>query len=72
MRDQAPISSPPAHDRPIQGRKRLKAVLTGFGAFPGAPFNPSQTLALAVHRQCRARLQRAGIDLDVATYHTVP
>jgi len=65
MRDQAHISSSRAHEMPAQGRKSLKVVLTGFGAFPGAPFNPSQTLALAMHRHSRARLQRAGIDLEV-------
>ena len=65
MTDQAHISSPNAPDTSSATDKRLKVVLTGFGAFPGAPFNPSQTLALAVHRQCQARLQRAGIDLEV-------
>ncbi len=65
MTDQADISSPNAQDTSSATDKRLKVVLTGFGAFPGAPFNPSQTLALAVHRQCQARLQRAGIELEV-------
>ncbi len=43
-----------------------RILLTGFGAFPGAPVNPTQAIVHALATRHRQRLQRAGIDLRTA------
>jgi len=43
-----------------------RILLTGFGAFPGAPVNPTQAIVHALATRHRKRLQRAGIDLRTA------
>ena len=42
----------------------MRVVITGFGPFPGAPFNPSATLANALARRRRPAFS----DLDRATH----
>jgi pyroglutamyl-peptidase len=66
MIDQSHLSGVSARKNRSKADHRLKIVVTGFGAFPGAPFNPSQAIAQALYRQSRARLSRAGIDLEIA------
>lgn len=41
----------------------VSVLLTGFSAFPGAPVNPTEDLALALHRR-RASFARYGIKLE--------
>lgn len=43
--------------------KTIKILVTGFGAFPGVPANPSSTLLLALSRKSLGRLERLGITL---------
>ncbi len=44
----------------------LRILVTGFGAFPGAPFNPTQAIVGRLGKFSRRRLERLGIDLHVA------
>jgi pyroglutamyl-peptidase len=46
----------------------VRVVITGFGPFPGAPFNPSATLAKALAR--RRRPAFAGLDRTVHIFAT--
>ncbi len=54
----------------MRGRSRggalTRILLTGFGSFPGAPFNPTRAIVRVLSRRNRPALQRAGIDLRVA------
>jgi pyroglutamyl-peptidase len=47
----------------------VRVLLTGFGAFPGAPFNPSAALAKALARRRRPAL--AGIERVVHVFATI-
>ena len=45
-------------------RQKLRLLLTGFGAFPGAPYNPTQPLVARL-----ARLRRPALDdVELATH----
>lgn len=44
----------------------MRVLLTAFGAFPGAPVNPTRALAALVARRERSRLARLGVDLVIA------
>ena len=46
----------------------MRVLITGFGPFPGAPFNPSATLAKALARRQRPAL--AGIERAVHVFAT--
>jgi pyroglutamyl-peptidase len=46
----------------------VRVLITGFGPFPGAPFNPSALLAKALARRRRPAL--AGIERDVHVFAT--
>ena len=54
-------------DRRI-ARALMRVLITGFGPFPGAPFNPSAALAKALARRRRPAL--AGIDRVVHVFAT--
>lgn len=43
----------------------IKILVTGFGAFPGVPSNPSSALLFALKKKSRSRLQRFGIALEL-------
>ena len=45
---------------------RRTLLLTSFGAFPGAPVNPSEAVAALAARLVRRRLERVGIELVTA------
>ena len=45
---------------------RRTLLLTSFGAFPGAPVNPSEAVAALATRLVRRRLERIGIELVTA------
>ena len=50
----------------VRSNSRGRTILvTGFGAFPGAPRNPTQAIVAALGRH-RPRLQRLGVNLHVA------
>src|SRR5450631_4151228 len=46
---------------------KLRILITGFGPFPGAPFNPTQPLVARL-----ARLRRPGLDDVELTGHIFP
>jgi pyroglutamyl-peptidase len=46
----------------------MRILITGFGPFPGAPFNPSAALAMAL--ACRRRPALAGIERTVHVFAT--
>jgi pyroglutamyl-peptidase len=50
------------------GSDAVRVLITGFGPFPGAPFNPSAALAKALARRRRPAL--AGIDRVVHVFAT--
>jgi pyroglutamyl-peptidase len=52
----------------ILGPKVMRVLLTGFGPFPGAPFNPSAVLAQRLARRRRPAL--AGVDRSVHVFAT--
>lgn len=43
----------------------MKILVTGFGAFPGMPANPSAALLSALDKKSRGRLRRFGIALEL-------
>ena len=49
----------------------LRVLLTAFGAFPGAPVNPTMAIARMVERRHGARLARLGIELQTAVLPVV-
>jgi len=48
-------------------RQKLRLLLTGFGAFPGAPYNPTQPLVARL-----ARLRRPALDEVEISSHIFP
>jgi pyroglutamyl-peptidase len=48
----------------------MKVLLTGFGPFPGVPFNPTGPLVLALARRTRPGIRRAAHVFDTS-YQTV-
>jgi pyroglutamyl-peptidase len=50
------------------GSDAVRVLITGFGPFPGAPFNPSATLAKALARRRRPAL--AGIERSTHVFAT--
>lgn len=46
--------------------RNVRILLTGFGAFPGAPVNPTQAIVRAVQTRHRRELRRTGIELRTA------
>jgi pyroglutamyl-peptidase len=51
------------------GPRRIRVLVKAFGAFPGAPQNPTGELARELLRRHGGRLARLGIDLEV---HLLP
>ena len=51
------------------GPGRIRLLITAFGAFPGAPRNPTGAIAQEFQRRHARRLAQLGIDIDI---HLLP
>jgi len=47
-------------------RRRVRVLVTGFGAFPGAPVNPTEALTRRLEQRQQPALRRAGAQLHTA------
>ena len=51
--------------------KPIRVLVTAFGAFPGAPVNPTLAIVAQLERNYRARLRRLGIELLISVLPVV-
>jgi pyroglutamyl-peptidase len=52
----------------MPGKKPIRVLMTGFGPFPGAPFNPSRALVERLSRMRRPAL--AGVSIAIHIFET--